>query len=141
MVVYRRETNLIIFHHSLTDDGDVESFRKYHKEHNNYEDIGYHFVIPREGRFQKGRDLKYIGAHARGKNKDSIGVCLIGNFHNYEPTESQLNESLILYHDLCRYYSKNLIIDFHRPKGMKNSCPGNMLDRDDFLEIVYRGKI
>jgi hypothetical protein len=138
-MVHRKETNVVVFHHSLTDNGNVESFRKYHVEYNGWEDIGYHFVIPATGHYEKGRDIHYIGSHAYGKNKDSIGVCLIGNFFKYEPTVEQLNECLILYHGLCRLYSKNLMIDFHRVTP--NPCPGPKLDRKDFIEIMSRGRI
>lgn len=135
----RKETKRVVFHHSLTDTGSVEKFRDYHVNNNGWEDIGYHYVIPSEGHFQVGRDKKYVGAHASGKNKDSIGVCLIGDFRFYEPTEGQIEECLKLYHELCRYYGKNLIIDFHRKNV--NPCPGEKLDRKKFVEIVSMGMI
>jgi hypothetical protein len=140
-VELRKQTNRVIFHHSLTDAGSVEIFRKHHVEVNGWEDIGYHFVIPKQGRFQKGRDVKYVGSHAKGKNLDSIGICLVGDFFKYEPNQNQIEEALTLYHELCRLYSKNLVIEFHRSINEWNACPGPMLDRHDFLEIVYRGKI
>lgn len=40
--------------------------------------IGYHFVIRTDGSIEFGRPLHMAGAHARGYNKDSIGICLIG---------------------------------------------------------------
>ena len=140
-MLHRSQTNRIIFHHSLTDGGDVESIRKYHIEKNKWEDIGYHYVIPKEGHFQVGRDIKMIGAHAKGRNGDSVGICLVGDFSKTEPTESQMNESLKLYHDICRYFSKNLIIEFHRDGRLWNACPGKKLDRDYFKHFVYRGMI
>lgn len=135
----RIETNRIVFHHSLTDSGDVITFREYHMGAHGWEDIGYHFVVPKEGNFQYGRKMQYEGAHAKGKNHDSIGVCLVGNFYNYEPTVSQLEECVRLYHDICRVYNKKLEIDFHREGD--NPCPGPLLDREDFKEILYRGGI
>ncbi len=43
-----------------------------------WKDIGYHFVIRRDGTIEKGRPLDHIGSHVRGHNKGSIGVCLVG---------------------------------------------------------------
>jgi N-acetylmuramoyl-L-alanine amidase len=83
--------------------------------------------------------MKMIGAHALGSNTDSVGVCLVGNFHKEEPTIEQLASCQRLYHQICRIYSRSLEIQFHRPQGIFNSCPGNMLNRTDFLEIVKRG--
>jgi hypothetical protein len=41
-------------------------------------DIGYHWVIRRDGRLEPGRNPKIAGAHAKGYNSHSIGVCLVG---------------------------------------------------------------
>lgn len=40
--------------------------------------IGYHFVIGRSGVVFTGRHLDEIGAHAKGYNQRSIGICLVG---------------------------------------------------------------
>lgn len=39
---------------------------------------GYHFVIRPNGALDTGRHLDEVGAHARGYNATSVGVCLIG---------------------------------------------------------------
>ncbi len=43
-----------------------------------WSDIGYHFVIRLDGRVEPGRPVDRIGAHVRGRNANSIGVCMIG---------------------------------------------------------------
>lgn len=43
-----------------------------------WSDIGYHNVIRRNGTLEHGRDLAIAGAHAKGYNQFSIGVCLVG---------------------------------------------------------------
>lgn len=40
--------------------------------------IGYHYFIRRDGTLEGGRNVEEIGAHAEGKNSDSIGICLAG---------------------------------------------------------------
>jgi N-acetylmuramoyl-L-alanine amidase len=40
--------------------------------------IGYHYVIARNGALLTGRHPDEVGAHAKGHNGKSIGVCLIG---------------------------------------------------------------
>lgn len=40
--------------------------------------IGYHFVIKTDGTIQRGRDLDVVGAHVKGYNHNSVGICLIG---------------------------------------------------------------
>lgn len=43
-----------------------------------WDGIGYHRVICREGSIQQGRPDYWIGAHVKGFNHLSLGVCLIG---------------------------------------------------------------
>jgi len=43
-----------------------------------WRDIGYHYVIRRDGRVERGRNEAVAGAHTRGENMDSLGVCLVG---------------------------------------------------------------
>lgn len=40
--------------------------------------IGYHFVIRRDGTVETGRPTDQPGAHVRGYNQKSIGICLVG---------------------------------------------------------------
>ena len=43
-----------------------------------WRDIGYHLVITRDGAIEQGRPLEDQGAHTRGHNWESIGVCMVG---------------------------------------------------------------
>ena len=45
---------------------------------NNYITIGYHFVVYRDGSIHVGRAIEEVGAHCKGHNSISIGVCYIG---------------------------------------------------------------
>ena len=61
--------------------------RKYHtlpvaQGGRGWEDIGYHFVIKRDGTVEQGRKLEYQGAHYTGYNAGSIGICLVGGVDN-----------------------------------------------------------
>lgn len=76
-----RTVNLGIIHCSDTYkrmDIGVEEIRKWHVEERGWDDIGYHYVIRRDGRLETGRPLEQVGAHARGHNHNSVGICLIG---------------------------------------------------------------
>ena len=43
-----------------------------------WSDIGYHYVIKRDGTLEEGRPLEKAGAHTTGYNAESIGICLVG---------------------------------------------------------------
>ena len=76
-----RTINEIIIHCSATEEGrdfSVEDIRRWHVQGNGWKDIGYHFVIYRDGSVHPGRPIDQVGAHTSGHNVGSIGVCYIG---------------------------------------------------------------
>ena len=80
-----RVINKIIIHCAATPEGKdytVEQIRQWHTtpkpKGNGWKDIGYHFVIYRDGSVHPGRPIEQIGAHTSGYNANSIGICYIG---------------------------------------------------------------
>lgn len=70
----------IIVHCSATPEGEdytVSQIRQMHLARG-FSDIGYHYVIYRDGSVHPGRSEKISGAHCTGHNTISIGVCYIG---------------------------------------------------------------
>ena len=57
---------------------DAETVRGWHVNGNGWSDIGYHFFIKRDGTIEEGRSIKKSGAHTKGLNTGSIGVCYAG---------------------------------------------------------------
>ena len=71
----------IILHCSATPEGrhhDVEDIRRWHVDGRGWSDVGYHFCILLDGTVQAGRPVERQGAHVKGRNKATIGVCYIG---------------------------------------------------------------
>jgi hypothetical protein len=84
----------LVVHHSARDVNDgAHEIQRLHMELNGFADIGYHFVIDAEGIIYEGRPITARGAHTGGRNTGTIGVVLLGNFEELEPTPAQL-ESL-----------------------------------------------
>lgn len=76
----KRKIKELLFHCSATREGrdfTVEDIRKWHKQRG-FSDIGYHYVVYRDGSVHNGRDVDLIGAHCTGHNTYSIGICYIG---------------------------------------------------------------
>lgn len=76
----KRNIKELIVHCSATPEGkdySVDTIRQWHLQRG-FSDIGYHYVIYRDGSIHIGRDESIIGAHCTGHNTDSIGVCYIG---------------------------------------------------------------
>ena len=61
-----------------TANQKVREVRKWHVEDHDWSDIGYHFLIDRDGTIVEGRPVERSGAHTKGHNKGSIGIALFG---------------------------------------------------------------
>lgn len=78
----KRMINKIIVHCSATPEGKdytVDDIRRWHKQQG-WSDIGYHYVVYRNGDVVNGRNVDIQGAHCadNGGNINSIGICYIG---------------------------------------------------------------
>lgn len=81
----RKATDFIIIHASYTPadmDIGVEEIRRWHVEERGWRDVGYHYVIRRNGTVEEGRGLDEQGAHAAGYNDRSLGVCMVGGMRD-----------------------------------------------------------
>lgn len=75
-----RDINAIVVHGAWTKAGvdvGVDEIRSWHLDRG-FSDIGYHYVIRRDGTIEDGRPVEEQGAHVRGHNEDTIGICLVG---------------------------------------------------------------
>ncbi len=89
-----RKIERIVIHCSDSVFGDATLIDHWHKERG-WKGIGYHYVILngypdeashrskrpqfwRDGEVQSGRSLEEVGAHVKGANTGSVGICLIG---------------------------------------------------------------
>ena len=75
-----RKITEIIIHCSATKEGKdytVADIDRWHRQRG-FNGIGYHFVIYRDGSVHVGRALAEPGAHCKGHNALSIGICYIG---------------------------------------------------------------
>ena len=91
-----RNINKIIIHCSATPEGkefSVDDIRRWHLQRG-FADIGYHFVIYLDGSVHVGRPLAKAGAHCKGYNAHSVGVCYIGGCeaHSQKPKDTRTEE-------------------------------------------------
>ena len=98
-----RKLKGIVVHHSDTETGNAESFKRYHISIG-WRTIGYHFVILKDGTLEVGRSLSQKGAHCRGNNS-TIGIVLVGKLENKAPTPEQYSTLIRLLGMLCFFYN------------------------------------
>ena len=101
----RKSTKHIVIHCSATRPSQIagaKEIRAWHKA-KGWRDIGYHFVIRRDGKVETGRGVNEIGSHVQGYNAASVGVCLEGGLNdktfapenNYTPKQWASLKALI----------------------------------------------
>ena len=107
-----RNIDSIIVHCSATKAGQdftATDIDRWHRERG-FNGIGYHYVIRLDGKLEKGRDVALAGAHCKGWNEQSIGICYIGGLdENGRPADTRTNvQKRVLYQiimDLQREYN------------------------------------
>ena len=73
-----RRIDTLIIHQTDTTGGTVESIRRYHVDVLGWKDVGYHKIIYRDASIHQGRPDEQVGAHCKGDNNGSLGVCCVG---------------------------------------------------------------
>lgn len=96
----RRRTDYIVVHCSATgpsSDIGIDEIRDWHtrsKEDggNGWSDVGYHAVIRRNGQLEFGRHFDVAGAHVKGQNYRSVGICMVGGLDQEGQPENNFTQ-------------------------------------------------
>lgn len=153
---YTRATTAVehvIVHHSATYnnltnyENVVRNIYLFHTQDNGWSDIGYNYLIAQDGTIFKGRSAgaqwvkndNIRGAHFCGKNSNTMGICLLGNYETAQPADTavaslvkltawKLNkENLDPYGESAHPTSANLATIAGHRNGCATACPGDNL--------------
>lgn len=122
----RERTDCIVVHCSATEPAltiGAREIRDWHQD-KGWKDIGYHFVIRRNGTIELGREIESLGAHVRGHNHNSVGVCLVGGVDENGKSEANYTDNQLL--------SLRLLINGLKVKYQKAKLIGHC----DFPEVA-----
>ena len=113
---------LLVVHCSDSDDNENLIAADIHKMHLNFgwDGIGYHKIIRRSGMIENGRPEYWMGAHVKGKNNISLGVCLIGR-NNFSKKQFLSLEKVLTKWKLS--YPNTKIIGHCDIGNTKKTCP------------------
>lgn len=121
-MLFASKIKLLVVHCSDTDNSKNLNSADIHKMHLNFgwNGIGYHKVILRSGEIENGRPECWIGAHVKGKNDISLGVCLIGRDEFTDAQFSSLQKILEIWKSK---YSNAKIIGHNNIDDTQKTCP------------------
>lgn len=125
-----RKINLIVIHCADTYarmDIGVKEIREWHIQRG-FSEIGYHYVIRRDGTIETGRDLQKAGAHAAGYNAFSIGICYVGGRSDDDsPEDNRTPEQKAALWDLIKELLSRFpdakVVGHRDLPGVQKSCP------------------
>lgn len=112
----------------------VDDIRAWHRK-NGWRDVGYHYVIKRDGTRQKGRPDDQPGAHEPRINNRSIAICLVGGSpplnspaaragqgeDNFTPAQRAELRKLVL--ELHAKHPNAAVIGHRDVPGVRKACP------------------
>ncbi len=119
----------------------LRQIQSYHMDVKGWCDIGYHFLVSRDGRVWQGRPVAQLGTHAGGANTGNIGIAVIGSHDSTPVTTTQINAIA----DVVRFHADAAGIAINRTtiKGHREykstSCPGDALFKQ-LVTIVESAK-
>jgi N-acetylmuramoyl-L-alanine amidase len=137
-----RLIDTIILHCSATLPGqecDAHTIDGWHKA-NGWDGIGYHFIVLPDGIIEYGRPISIIGAHCKGFNESSIGICYIGGYdHNSKPADTRTDAQKKALADIClslySAFPDSLVVG-HRDLTHDRDCP--CFDANPWFETEYQ---
>ena len=126
-----REIKLLVIHCSATRCNvslTVEQLRKCHMERG-FRDIGYHFYITRDGILHHCRPISEPGAHARGFNRHSLGICYEGGLDEEgRPADTRTRAQCLALIDLLtilkkQYPDAQIVGHYQLSAAINKNCP------------------
>lgn len=133
-----RPISEIIVHCAATPEGmdySVADIRAWHKARG-FSDIGYHYVVYRDGRVFAGRPIGQVGAHVSGRNTGTIGICYVGGLTadgkaaKDTRTDGQRASLLWLKEQLIRIHPGIAAVSGHNAYAAK-ACPSFDVGADE----------
>ena len=126
-----REVTLLVVHCSATRCNvsfPVERLRECHLQRG-FRDIGYHFYITQDGVLHHCRPFSEIGAHVRGFNRHSIGICYEGGLdENGRPADTRTTAQRFALLDLLtilkhQYPEAQILGHYQLSATIHKACP------------------
>ncbi len=139
------DVKFLIVHHTAGANSSsdwaavVRSIWNYHVNTNEWSDIGYNFLLDKDGNVYAGREDDTMGAHFSGKNSGTSGISLMGNYNSVIPTTAMIDslKNLLAWKSCLKnidptateYHASSGLnlktISGHRDGPKATDCPGH----------------
>lgn len=125
----------------------IEEIDRYHREHNGWDRIGYHWYVDGDGEGFRGRQDADEGAHVKTFNARTLGLCVAGHGDLAPFTPAQTAEVVRTCVEWCELYG----LDPSRVVGhrecdelpayrggpaIRKTCPGTLVNMNAIRAAV-----
>lgn len=126
----------IIIHHvggGVNRDFTAKEIADYHVRSKGWPGIAYHFLAHPDGRLEYVGDIATVRYHVGALNRESVGICLAGDFTTEAPRRIQLLRVLQLTYGIWRHLGRQVAVYGHREVSDLTGygwteCPGDTWD-------------
>jgi hypothetical protein len=128
----------LAIHHTVTPTNDsisaqarLRQIQSYHQDVQGWCDIGYHFLVSRDGRLWEGRPANRLGTHVLNNNTGNVGISFMGTHTSTPASATQIDKVGQLVKGVGATYG--IAISSSTVKGHRTytpghtSCPGDAL--------------
>jgi len=130
----RSKTKYIILHHAKSKKCTIKDIENWHIDENGWSGIGYSYFVRKDGTVYEGRPINMIGAHTKGFNDVSIGICFEGDFEIEHMNDTQMNTAIKLINFVQETYP-DTVVKCH-DDFMRTACPGRYFPIDKIREKI-----
>ena len=134
--------NRIILHCTDTPDTmsvDINLVKEWHLKRG-FSDVGYHYLIRKNGDIEYGRSLTTVGAHTLGQNLNSIGIAYEGGWKEIDDRTCEQKDALgYVINSLKRVLPSKIDIHGHNEYSSEKACPNFNAYEEYNYEGVYEG--
>lgn len=111
----------------LPDVEIVQRIETYHRNEKEWAAIGYHYLVGKDGRIYEGRPVKYQGAHVSTQNENNLGISVIGDYTDHQPSARQLAALDAFLDDKRKAYGVSRARVYGHRDLHASLCPGDSL--------------
>jgi len=136
----KRKVDRVFIHCTATESrsyNTIKSIRLDHISNRKWSDIGYHFLITKDGKLHSGRNLEKTPAAQRGHNRRSIAIVLAG-LRKEKFTKAQHDALKNLCSEIDRSYAHEVSFHGHCEVASK-ACP--VIDYKTTLQLDEFGSL
>lgn len=131
----------LVIHHTSRTSMNIYEAHKFHQNERGWSGVGYNYFIEKSGAILEGRGL-HVGAHVYGYNRNTLGICVTGDFDYEYPNAKQI-DSLT---DICMYLLDKFSLPIsaivgHRDLNSQTTCPGKHFDIETFKRHLIETKL